>query len=110
MCAVLLMLLLAFAVPVLADDSRRRNVDVDAVIPVPPYEHDRLHYFDGRPHHLVPGTVSINRSPYVCDIDRDRFRNRDDFIAHLRRAHHMAPEDIPPRLVVQDGQVHFLDQ
>jgi hypothetical protein len=90
-----------------ADDGGRPNVDV--VVPVPPYEHERLHYFGRRDHHLVPGTVTINADPYVCDLDKKHFRDRDHFVDHLRRAHHVEPERIPDRLQVRDGQVHFLN-
>lgn len=88
------------------DAARRPNVD--AVVPIPPYEHERLHWFGRRHHHLVPGTVTINRRPYVCDLDGRRFRERDDFVAHLRTAHRLAAADIPERLQVRDGVVHFI--
>ena len=102
--------LLAVTAVVAAADDRARRPDVDVIVPVPPYEHERLHYFGRRHHHLVPGTVTINAPPYVCDLDKLSFRDRDRFIAHLRRAHHVAPEAIPDRLLVLDGQVHFLKE
>ncbi len=83
---------------------------VDAVVPVPPFEHERLHYFGRRHHHLVPGTVTIDRPPYVCDLDHQTFGDQDTFVAHLRGAHHARPESIPDALVVVEGQVHFLAQ
>ena len=79
-------------------------------MPLPPYEHERLHYFGRRHHHLVPGTVTINGAPYVCDPDGRRFTDRDAFVAHLRTAHHAPPERIPDLLLVRDGRVHFVGE
>jgi hypothetical protein len=101
--------LLAAAVPGAAGD-RGRSPDVDVLVPVEPYEHERLHYFGRRHHHLVPGTVTINREPYVCDLDGRRFTDREAFIAHLRVAHRVLPERIPDLLLVRDGRVHFLGE
>ena len=81
---------------------------VDAVVPIPPTEHERLHFFGRRDHHLVPGTVTIDKAPYLCDVDGQRFNDEDAFVAHLRRTHHLASDDIPDLLVVRDGQVHFV--
>jgi hypothetical protein len=81
---------------------------VDAVVPIPPTEHERLHFFGRRDHHRVPGTVTIDKPPYVCDVDGERFTDRDAFVAHLRSRHRIASARIPDTLVVQDGQVHFL--
>ena len=91
-----------------AADPRDRRTQVDAVVPVPPYEHERLHYFGRRYHHLIPGTVTIGKTPYVCDRDEQRFGTQDDFVAHLRIAHHVPPETIPEELLVRDGEVHFI--
>ena len=102
--AVLVVLL---AVPALGDDRRLPRPDVEAIVPVPPYEHDRLHWYDGRLHHLAPGTVTINGKPYVCDLHRRAFGDRDRFVAHLRIEHHLAPAQIPDTLVIRDGEVHF---
>jgi hypothetical protein len=94
-----------------APDRGRRSggrPDVDVVVPVDPYEHDRLHWFDGRPHGLVPRVVAVNKAPYVCDADRQRFTTEDDFLYHLRSAHRLGWDDIADGLVVHDGQVHYL--
>src|SRR2546425_1393539 len=54
----------------------------------------------GRRHHLlVPGTVTINGTPYICDLDSERFVDCDAFVAHLRTAHHTAPARIPDLLL-----------
>jgi hypothetical protein len=81
---------------------------VEAIVPVDPYEHERLHFFGKRDHHVVPGTVTINAAPYVCDLDARRFREQDDFVAHLRTVHRADVDRIPDQLVVQDGIVHFI--
>src|SRR5947208_14324085 len=80
---------------------------VEAIVPVEPEEHERLHYFGRRHHHLVPGTVTIDRPPYVCDVDGRQFTQGDDFVAHLRAVHHARPDEIPELLLVRDGVVHF---
>jgi hypothetical protein len=82
--------------------------NIDVIVPVPPYEHERLHYFGQRDHHLVPGAVTVNKPPYVCDVDQRRFQDRDAFLVHLRVVHHARSEEIPDQLVVLDGQVHYL--
>jgi hypothetical protein len=83
------------------------DVGVRAVVPIDPREHQRLHFFDRRDHHLVPGTVTIDAEPYVCDVDRKTFRKEDEFVAHLRTTHHTPVAEIPGRLVVLGGTVHF---
>ena len=93
-----------------ADEPRRARPDVDVYVPVDPHEHERLHYFGRRDHHLVPGTVTINASPYVCDLDQRRFRERENFVAHLRAVHRAPAERIPDLLVVRDGIVHFIGE
>jgi len=90
------------------DQSGRRQPDVDVVVPVDPHEHERLHWFGRRGHHLVPGTVTIDKEPYRCDVDKLRFRKEDEFIAHLRTAHRVPEDAIPETLVVRDGLVHFV--
>jgi len=103
-----LLLLVACTVPGLADDHGRGRPDVDVFVPVDPYEHERLHYFDGRDHHAVPGTVTINGAPYICDRDGARFTDRDAFLFHLRRAHGVDPARASELLMVRDGRVHFV--
>ena len=83
------------------------DLDVDAFVPIDPEEHQRLHFFDRRSHHLAPGTVSIDGKPYVCDPDGKSFRGQDEFVAHLRATHRVPPAEIPNRLVVHGGKVHF---
>jgi hypothetical protein len=87
--------------------QQRRGPDVNVIVPVDPHEHERLHWFGRRGHHLVPGTVTIDREPYRCDVDGQRFRQEDAFVAHLRTTHRMPQARIPDALVVRDGLVHF---
>jgi hypothetical protein len=93
-----------------ADEPRRARPGVEAYVPVDPYEHERLHYFGRRDHHQVPGTVTINAKPYACDLDQRRFREREDFVAHLRAVHRTPADRIPDLLVVRDGIVHFIGE
>ena len=93
-----------------AAEDRSEGPRVEAIVPVPPTEHQRLHYFGRRHHHLVPGTVTINRAAYVCDLDGKSFRDEDDFVAHVRTAHHTPPAKIPDQLLVRDGRVHFVGE
>lgn len=88
--------------------ERGRRGDVDVWVPVEPTEHERLHWFDGRPHGLVPRVIAVNKPPYVCGPDGRKFKTEDDFLFHLRSAHKLSWDDIGERLVVHDGQVHYL--
>jgi|SRR5581483_7716882 len=98
----------ADAQPADATTSQSRSGPrVDAVVPVDPHEHERLHFFDGRAHHVLPGTVTIDRDPYVCDVDGRRFEAEDAFVAHLRTAHRVPPDAIQDRVTVRGGIVHF---
>ena len=89
-------------------EQPRTRTDLDVIVPVPPYEHERLHYFGKRDHAAVPNTVTINAPPYECDVDHLVFRQRDDFVAHLRTAHDVAGNQIAGSVVVIDGRVHFV--
>jgi hypothetical protein len=65
-------------------------------------------YFYGKDRMEVPGVVAVNRPPYVCDLDRQVFRDKQSFVAHLRRSHgDRLAESRDPSFVVHDGQVHF---
>jgi hypothetical protein len=90
-----------------ADDLRRRRDDLDVVVPVDPHEHERLHWFGRDDHHVVPGAVTINRAPYVCDVEGKEFRRRDAFVAHLRLVHRLPPDRIRELVVLTGGQVRF---
>ena len=103
-------LLLVVLAGVAAAEERPDRPRVEAIVPVPPNEHQRLHYFGRRHRHLVPGTVTINRPAYVCDLDTKAFRDEDDFVAHVRTVHHTPPARIPDQLLVRDGRVHFVGE
>jgi len=106
----LVLALVVLAAPALAADvpAPRPRTDIDLVLPLPPTEHHRLQFFGGRDHHLVPGTATIDGSPYLCDVDGLGFRDREAFVAHLRTVHRTSPEEIPASLVIVDGRVHFV--
>jgi hypothetical protein len=91
-------------------EDRSARPSVEAIVPVPPTEHERLHYFGKRHHHLVPGTVTINRPAYTCDLDGKSFRDEDDFVAHVRSVHHTPPAEIADQILVRDGRVHFIGE
>jgi hypothetical protein len=93
-----------------AAGERGSDSSVDVIVPVVPEEHQRLHYFDRRQHHPLPGTVTINKAPWVCDLDGKRYRDRDEFIAHVRTAHRTRANEIADRIVVRDGVVHFVGE
>jgi hypothetical protein len=101
------LLLLGFVACDVAWADDRRGPDVDVVLPVEPREHERLQWFGRRGHHLVPGTVTINRAPYVCEVEGGEFRQRDEFVAHLRLVHGVAVEEIADAVVLTDGQIRF---
>jgi hypothetical protein len=88
---------------------RRGRGGIGVVVPVDPREHQRLQWFGRRDHQLVPGTVTINKAPYACDEHLLPFDEREVFIAHLRREHGLTPSEIPDRLLVEDGIVHFFE-
>jgi len=93
-----------------AADDHRLVPPVEAIVPIPPTEHQCLHYFGRRHDHLVPGTVTINGAAYICDLDGKRFVDRDAFVARLRTAHHTASARIPALLLVRDGRVHIVGE
>ena len=98
---------LAVAVARAEEGRARRGADLDVIVPVDPHEHARIYWFGRRTHHLLPGTVTIDEAGYVCDVDRRRFRRQDEFIAHLRLVHRVPVDQIPDRVVLTAGQVHF---
>jgi hypothetical protein len=89
-----------------ADGGRRGRPEVTVIVPAP------LPAAEGSPdeayRRLIPGTVTIGGAPYVCDVDEQRFTERDAFAAHLRGVHRTPVEQIPGRLLVLEGQVHFV--
>ena len=88
-----------------AAEDRSEGPRVEAIVPVPPTEHQRLHYFGRRHHHLVPGTVTINRAAYVCDLDGKSFRDED-----IAYAQQLAKAGIPVELHVYPGAPHGFER
>jgi hypothetical protein len=94
-------------------DGRRSSGDPKVYTWVPPpegvydgsYGHGGV-YFYGKDRMEVPGVVAVNRPPYVCDLDRQAFRDKQSFVAHLRRTHGDRLAERPD-FIVHDGQVHF---
>lgn len=103
------MLLLCAAAPVLAGGGRGRGVEADLFVDVPLEAPSPGVVFPfGGSHHAVPGVVAVNRAPYVCTPHRRTFRQRGDFVAHLRRAHGLDDAAIKERVIVSDGQVRYV--
>jgi hypothetical protein len=90
-----------------ANDFRRGRDDVEVFVPIDPEAHGRVEWFGRDDHHVVPGTVTINRAPYVCDVEGMEFRRRDTFVAHLRLVHLVPPDRIRELVVLTNGQVRF---
>jgi hypothetical protein len=85
-----------------------RQPDLDIFVPIDPYEHERLYWKRKSDRDLVPGGVSIDGEPrYVCDLDDEKFDDRERFVAHLRLEHLVPPERIPGSLVTVDGTIHY---
>lgn len=94
-----------------AEESRRRpRTDLDVVVPVDPRPHEDVYWFSGRHHHAVPGTVTINKAPYVCDADKLGFDDEESFVAHVRKKHGVRAEELREFVVVRDEVVHFIDR
>ena len=83
------------------------GADVWVPTPIYPYEHEWMYWKHRSPKDLVPGTVSINGSPYVCDLDGEKFDDADRFVAHLRVRQQVPPDLIRDVLVAVDGVYHY---
>lgn len=87
--------------------SRRRLRALPYVfIPLDPTRQQPLYFFGGRATSL-PGVVSVDRPPYVCDVDGKTFTDGQRFVAHLHLAHQLPLASVPQAVIVYDGQVHF---
>lgn len=80
---------------------------VDVWVPIDPYEHERTWYMHRSDRSLVPPAVSIDEDPYICDLDGERFSDRERFVAHLRGDHGIPRDDIRRGIYEEDGLVHF---
>lgn len=108
-CLVVLPLLLAASA--LGRDAGRRRPNVTVLVPGPDATSGHapgLRFFDGSAPERIPGTVTIDRPGYACDLDGETFRDRDEFALHVRRAHGVPARNVRDRIVVVDGIVHFV--
>ncbi len=62
----------------------------------------------GGSHHQLPGVVAVDRAPYYCVPHQRAFRERMDFVAHLRDAHGLADDEIAGAVLVAHGQVRYV--
>ncbi len=85
---------------------RRGTTDLNLFVPLDP-EPPRTHWMHRDDRRLVPPTVSIGGSPYVCDVDALSFSTRESFVAHLRTTHFLPSDRIPELLYRLGGEVHF---
>jgi hypothetical protein len=112
--AAVVLLAATLAGPAAAGGWGRVRPDVDVLVPFDPYQQPNggqnggTQWFGGGPHVDIPGTVTIDANPYVCDVDGKQFAKRDQFILHIRVVHHLAPNQIPDALMVVDHRVHFV--
>ena len=90
--------------------SDRQGADPYVYVPVPPpaepYRDPGVQFF-GRNRVEVPGAVTVNAAPYICDLDRRTFDDKQSFVAHLKAAHGSALSEAADPFVVDAGQVHF---
>jgi hypothetical protein len=108
--AVVLVLVLATAVPARAGDVRHlARPDLFITVPLEPPPSTVVFPFGGS-HHTVPGVVAVNRAPYVCVAHARTFRERADFVTHLRIRHGLSDDEIPRSVLVGGGQVRYVGE
>lgn len=92
-----------------ADDrpAERLRPEIDVVVPIDPQGRGQVEWFGRQERGRVPGTVTINRPGYVCDVDRRTFSRREDFLDHLEQAHKVPQDRLEQSVTVVRGQVHF---
>jgi hypothetical protein len=69
---------------------------------------DRGVKFHGRARIEVPGAMTVNEPPYVCDLEGSVFEDKGSFVAHLRTQHSTRLRESQDPFVVEAGQVHFV--
>lgn len=86
------------------------RADPHVYVPVPPpsdsYEDPGVRFF-GRNRVEVPGAVTVNAPPYVCDLDGRTFGDKQSFVTHLKTTHGSELRESADPFVVDEGQVHF---
>ena len=89
---------------------RPRRADPHVYVPVPPptdsYQDQGVRFF-GRNRVEVPGAVTVNLPPYVCDLDGRAFDDKQSFVVHLKTTHGSELRESADPFVVDAGQVHF---
>jgi hypothetical protein len=91
--------------------ERRSDGDVSVYTYVPPPAYGASGsgvYFYGQQRIEIPGANTIDKSPYVCTLDGERFREKGAFAAHLKTKHRNALAASVDPFVVDDGQVQFI--
>jgi hypothetical protein len=86
---------------------RDRDVYVPVAPPASLYE-DRGVQFHGRERIVVPGAMTVNEPPYICDLEGSTFQDKRSFVAHLRTEHPTRLRESQDPFVVDAGQVHFV--
>ncbi len=81
--------------------------DLFIEVPLDRYSSEVVFPFGGS-HHRVPGVVAVNRAPYFCEPHRHAFRDRADFVAHLRLRHGIPDAEIPQAVLAERGQVRYI--
>ena len=66
------------------------------------------HFPFGGSHHQVPGVVAVNHAPYYCVPHQRAFRERADFVVHLRTHHGLTDDEIRRVVLVVRGQVRYV--
>jgi hypothetical protein len=107
--ALVLVLVLTAAASAHAGDGASGAVRPDLFVTVP-LESDpgRVVFPFGGSHHTLPGVVAVNRPPYVCVTHATAFRERSDFVTHLRTRHDLSDDEIRRSVVAGHGQVRYV--
>jgi hypothetical protein len=62
----------------------------------------------GGSHHTLPGVVAVNRPPFVCVSHATAFRDRSDFVTHLRTRHGLSDDEIRRGVIAGHGQIRYV--
>jgi hypothetical protein len=81
--------------------------DLFIEVPLDQYTPDVVFPFGGS-HHQVPGVVAVNHAPYYCVPHQRAFRERADFVVHLRTRHGLTDDEIRRVVLVVRGQVRYV--
>jgi len=84
--------------------AQRQDLFID--VPLDHYTPDVVFPFGGS-HHQLPGVVAVDHAPYYCVPHKITFRERAEFIAHLRTQDGLTDDEIARALLVDHGQVRY---